>query len=311
MASAAPTTRGREERLDLGPGSLLWRYAGDTRIALLGGSIGLLQLMHPAIGAGVVEHSSFFADPADRVFRSLPRILGVIYDADGEATGAGIRRDHRTIAGTTDDGRRYHALDPATFWWAHATFQHMVEQVVDRFDRHRLTPSERERLYTEGVEWYRRYGVGDSVVPSDRAAFGREWDRVCGEVLEVNDAVRFVLDLLDQRLVPRWDERSGMARPLRLVANLPTSRWVAARGARLVAIGGLPAVVRERFAIRWTRRDALALACVETVVRTGWRLLPASVRWQPRALEGWHRIASARDGALSSRPSPRTSRRSG
>ena len=35
------------EPLELGPESLLWRWAGDTRIAFMGASIGLLQLLHP------------------------------------------------------------------------------------------------------------------------------------------------------------------------------------------------------------------------------------------------------------------------
>ena len=50
----SPAT-GVEPAPELGPTSLLWRYAGDTRIAFLGSTIGLLQLMHPAIGAGVLE----------------------------------------------------------------------------------------------------------------------------------------------------------------------------------------------------------------------------------------------------------------
>jgi uncharacterized protein (DUF2236 family) len=276
-------------RLALGPHSLLWRYAGDTRIAFLGGTIGLLQLMHPAIGAGVLEHSNFFEDPTDRVFRSLPRILGAVYDTDADATGAEVRGYHRSIKGVTADGDRYHALDPATFWWAHATFQFMAEQVADRFDRHRLGTAEREQLYLEGVEWYRRYGVSDRVVPADRAAFEVEWQRVCAEVLEMNDAARFVLRMLDQRMLPTFDERSDLPRWLRPLANLPTSRWATARGSRLVAIGGLPPVVRERFGIPWSRRDARDLRLIEASVRAGWRLLPPSVRWQRRALEGWER----------------------
>ncbi|MDT5239032.1 MAG: hypothetical protein QOD97_1230, partial [Mycobacterium sp.] len=28
------------------------------------------------------------------------------------------------------DGRRYHALTPETYWWAHATFQRMVDRVA-------------------------------------------------------------------------------------------------------------------------------------------------------------------------------------
>ena len=125
----------------LGPQSLLWRYAGDSRIAFMGGTIGLLQLMHPAIGAGVLQHSNFFEDPSDRVFRSLPRILGAVYDADSEATGREVRDFHKPIKGTGDNGRAYHALDPATFWWAHATFQFMAEQVADRSTDDRLSPT--------------------------------------------------------------------------------------------------------------------------------------------------------------------------
>jgi uncharacterized protein (DUF2236 family) len=140
--------------IELGPDSLLWRWAGASRIAYLGGTIGLLQTMHPAIGAALIEHSNFFEDPVDRVFRSLPNILGVVYDEDAEATGRWVRGMHRSIKGEDDgNGNRYHALDPETFWWAHGTFQFMAEQVADRFDRHNLTPEEREQLYQEGVEW--------------------------------------------------------------------------------------------------------------------------------------------------------------
>src|SRR4029077_19790946 len=103
-----------------------------------GPTIGILQLMHPAIGAGVLEHSNFFGDPWGRIFRSLPRILGAVYDEDAASTGRIVRDFHRDIKGVDDAGRRYHALDPETFWWAHATFQYMVEQVAARFDRRRV-----------------------------------------------------------------------------------------------------------------------------------------------------------------------------
>src|SRR6188472_244859 len=98
------------ERIDLGPDSLLWRYAGDQRISFVGPTIGILQLMHPAIGAGVLEHSNFFGDPWGRIFRSLPRILGAVYDEDAGATGRIVRDFHRDIKGVDDAGRRYHAL---------------------------------------------------------------------------------------------------------------------------------------------------------------------------------------------------------
>lgn len=278
-----------DPQVELGPSSLLWRYAGDTRIAFLGGTIGLLQLMHPAIGAGVLEHSSFFEDPSDRVFRSLPRILGAVYDGpQAVATGQEVRDVHRSITGTDDIGRRYHALDPATFWWAHATFQFMAEQVVDRFDRRRLRPHEREQLYQEGIEWYRRYGVSDRCVPPTRADFQQEWDRVCAEVLEVNDAVRFVLHLLDEPL-PRVRADAPTPGWLRPIVDHPITRRVLSQRSRVVAIGGLPHAVRQRFDIPWSWRDQAELDLIEGTVARTWRLLPATFRWQPRAYDGWQR----------------------
>jgi uncharacterized protein (DUF2236 family) len=277
-------------RRDLGPDSLLWRWAGDNRIAFMGGTIGLLQLMHPAIGAGVMQHSDFFEDPYGRVFRSLPRILGVVYDGpEAGGTAKEVRAFHKPITGVDDQGRRYHALDPATFWWAHATFQFMAEQVGDRFDSHRITHAERENLYLDGVEWYRRYGVSDRAVPADRAAFSIEWDRVCAEELEMNAAVEFVLDLLHHPDPLRFE---GALSPLSPIMALPPMRLVTSTAVRLSAIGGLPPVVRKRFGIRWSFHDQLQLDALQLAIAQSWRFVPFSLRWQPRALDGWRRVRS-------------------
>lgn len=278
------------EQVELGPGSLLWRWAGDSRIAFLGGTIGLLQTMHPAIGTALVEHSDFFDDPVDRVFRSLPEILGTIYDEDGEATGRRVRDAHRTIKGRNDGhGRPYHALDPDTYWWAHATFQYMTEQVADRFDRHRLTSGDREQLHREGVAWYRRYGVSGRAIPLTRAAFEVEWDRTCDEVLEMNEATRFILDVLDQPLLPAFQGRSPLPRQLSGLADTRLARRALARPSRLTAIGGLPARVRSRLGIPWSWRDEAELRLLELSVRRAWHRVPARLRWQPRAAAGWAR----------------------
>ena len=283
-----------DDEPELGPESLLWRYAGDTRIALMGGSIGLLQLMHPAIGAGVLDHSNFFEDPFDRVFRSLPAILGAVYDGpDAEATGRWVRDQHRTIAGTDGAGRRYHALDPATYWWAHATFQFMAEQVVDRYDDHRLTVDEREQLYREGLTWYRRYGVSDRTVPPSRAPFQVEWDRVCAEVLEVNDAVAFVLEMLDRPMRLQLPGPLGRLNPL--LRQGPVARILKVP-VRISAIGGLPPAVRERFGIPWSRVDQRQLDALELAIRKAWRFVPFQHRWQPRAQDGWRRVRAESRG---------------
>ena len=76
---------------------------------------------------------------------------------------------------------------------------------------------------------------------------------------------------------------------LRPFANTRVARGLGARASRVVAIGGLPPSVRQRFDIPWSRRDQVELDLLEATVARTWRLLPASARWQPRALDGWRR----------------------
>lgn len=286
-------------RAELGPQSLLWRWAGDMRIAFEGGTAGLLQTMHPAIGQGLIDHSDFFDDPVDRVFRSLPGILGTVYDgAQAEETGLRVRDVHHDIKGTLGvrfGGGRYHALDPATFWWAHATFQRMVDRLATYWDRYRLTEQDSEQLYAEGREWYRRYGMTDSVVPADRAAFEREVARYCRDVLEPNPASDYLIEFINRRTIPDMSASADYPSHPRLRpladALLPTKpvRMALAPPMRLVIFGGLPSVVRERFEIRWSRADERRYRAIRAGIRAGWVYVPASFKWYPAARKGWLR----------------------
>ena len=268
-----------------GPGSLLWRYAGDRRLAFVGLTAGILQLMHPAIGAGVAQHSAFFEDPWERILRSIPQIIGVVYGDDPEALGRMVRDRHRAIRGRDEKGRRYDATDPSTFWWAHATFQNAIEQMIDRYDRACLTPAGREDLYEEGVGWYRRYGMDMAPVPPDRSSFEREWERHCREVLEMTPAAERVVDMAlhgrarDLAFLPAWTRRlqPALATPL----------------LRLSALGGLPPTVRARFAIPWSGRDERAYGALRHTVASLWARLPPERRYGMTAAAAWRRHGGA------------------
>lgn len=283
-------------RIALGPESLLWRWAGDMRIAFEGGTAGLLQTMHPAVGQGLIDYSDFFDDPVDRVFRSLPGILGTIYNGENAAaTGVHVRDFHKSIKGELPGGNRYHALQPETFWWAHATFQRMVDRLALYWDRHRLTDEQNEQLYTEGCEWYRRYGVSDNIVPPDRAAFEREVERYYREVLVPNPASDYLIEFINRRSIPDMSASPDYPTHPRLRpltnALLPTMpvRMALAPPMRLVIFGGLPAFVRDRFGIPWSRRDDRGYRAIRAAIRSGWTYVPASLRWYPVARKGWLR----------------------
>src|SRR5690349_24933738 len=94
-----------------GPDSMVWQHFGSRLGYLHGAAYGILQNMLPALGAGVTQHSDVYDDPWDRLIRSLPQILGVVYDGpDAAATAERIRRYHEPITGVDDEGRPYHAL---------------------------------------------------------------------------------------------------------------------------------------------------------------------------------------------------------
>ncbi|WP_067830597.1 oxygenase MpaB family protein [Nocardia inohanensis] len=257
-------------RPELGPESLLWRYAGDWRSVVEGTSAGVLQLMYPALGAAVARQSEFFGDPFGRIYRSVPQIWATIFAGDHEVRGVRIRELHRDIKGVMGSGERYHALDPGTFWWAHATFTWLIFRSVELYyPAGELDDAGRERLYRETVEWYRRYGVSMRPVPEDYAAFRAAFTRICLEELELTPAARRALEIAEfgePEAIPVLP--AGVARALRRVLR----PW--SRGA---VVGGLPPEVRERFGLRWSRGDERRDRFTTGVVRVGFRVLPGRV----------------------------------
>ena len=216
----------RENRHDLaaarhrwtGPDSLTWKYFGDLRTGMLGVWIGAIQNMYPELGAGVEDHSILLREPLQRVARSVFPIMGVVYDGDRAAeTGAQIRGYHETIKGVDAAGRRYHALNPETFYWAHATFFMLILKTAEYFCGG-LAEAEKRQLFDEHVQWYRMYGMSMRPVPRTWEDFCEYWERTCRNELEIN---RAPLDIFAIRIpkpwfvlmpTPVWDQRSWLPR---------------------------------------------------------------------------------------------------
>jgi uncharacterized protein (DUF2236 family) len=90
---------------------------------------------------------------------------------------------------------------------------------------------------------------------------------------------------------PLLPPQLGLLRPL---VRTSLARFSVFRLVRLCAFGGLPPLVRERFDIAWSSVDTVALDGIELTVRNAWPFVPATMRWQPRALEGWQRVRAER-----------------
>ena len=114
-----------------------------------------------------------------------------VYGAEDDNEGTRVRDFHRDIKGDMP-GRAsaYHALDPDTYFWAHATFVEQVLYFADTFVK-RLTDDEKERIYLESKTWYRRYGVSDRPMPADYAGFQRYWDRMMDEIVVAHPTAKY------------------------------------------------------------------------------------------------------------------------
>jgi uncharacterized protein (DUF2236 family) len=235
---------------------------------LPGTATGVLQLMHPGIGAGVAQHSAFFSDPFDRIYRSIPQIWATIFASDGDARGRVVRDLHRPIKGQDEQGRRYHALDPETFWWAHATFTWNVFRSVELFHLRPLSPAAREQLYAETVTWYDRYGMTHRPVPPDYAAFTEKFERICAETLEMTPAATRALQY---RLADMPGRPLGPAPLSSVLAPL------VAPASELLLVGCLPRTVRERSALPWGPAERAQFRGVVAGLRQTFRLLPRPV----------------------------------
>jgi len=251
----------------LGPGSLLWEVAGDPRGLIPGTAAGIMQLMLPGLGAGVSDHSNFFEDPYDRIFRSIPYIWRSIFagdDVQGDARGREIRDFHPDIKGVDHHGNRYHALDPDVFWWAHATFTWEFFRARELYFPRPLRRAERERLYAETVTWYRRYGVSDRPVPPTYDDFRARFDEIVRDELELTPAVEWVLD--PKTNPGASSDPARLPGPLAPLSGLATK--VGSEVLRVLVYGGMPDTVRRTFEFPWSNGDRVAFAAICGALRT-------------------------------------------
>ena len=125
------------------PDSMIWRVHGDVVSMMVGGVAALLlQMLHPAVLAGVWDHSNFRTDMLGRLRRTARFIAVTTYGdrADAEAAIARVRAIHARLAGTLPDGTSYRADDPSLLAWVHVSEAWCFLAAWQRYGNQRLTP---------------------------------------------------------------------------------------------------------------------------------------------------------------------------
>ncbi|MFD8569396.1 oxygenase MpaB family protein [Streptomyces sp. NPDC059639] len=254
---------------------ILWDTAGDIRSLLALPAAFVLQVAHPAVGAGVDDHSVFRTDPWGRGTRSLTSVLLWVYGGEAAAEeGRRLRRVHRDIRGTDPHGRRYHALTPAYYAWVHAT-GYPVARYARRYFARPFTAEEDARFYAEWLMVGRILGIHDRDMPQTVEEFWPYYEKVLAQEIGPNPVVAELTDA--RRAIPAPPGFRG----LRLL--WPLIRPVLARTLRFLSIGLLPPEARAAVGLPWTARQERRLRRWAVPVRWVAPRLPERLRYLPLA----------------------------
>ena len=241
---------------------------------ILGGPRALLmQIAHPAVAAGVADHSDFPADPYQRLWRTLDAMLTISFgDRDQSAQMAErVTAVHRRVKGTDPDYGPYDALDPDLLLWVHATATDSA-LVTYRLFVSELSPDDRERYYQDMKQQAVALETPPSVLPETLADFERYMERTC-RTLRVSDrARRLARDILSPPV------------PLHL---RPVSRLL-----ELVTTGLLPISLREGYGLGWSASKERLLRAWARSIRTALPLVPGVLRRWPHARAAARRVAA-------------------
>ena len=273
-----------------GPTSQAWLLNREAMLLLGAGPRALLlQIAHPAIAAGVADHSDFRADPWRRLAGTLRSYLTIVYGST-EAARAEVRRLNALHRGVTGPG--YSARDPELSLWVHAT---LVDSTMAVFDAwlEPLSTARRAAFYEETRPIGRAFGIPDPLLPADIDTF----DRYVAGMLDPAGPVR---------VSPVARELAGVVlrpplAPLASLLPLPVGPATAVLGRVPIAayrwtlwpsVGLLPPSVRADYGLPWGTRERLVAAWLVA----GWRawrpLLPRSSRQMPKARAADRRMLS-------------------
>ncbi|MBY8827737.1 oxygenase MpaB family protein [Hephaestia mangrovi] len=162
-----------------GPQSVAWRVHRDVTSMMVGGVAALLlQMLHPAVLAGVWDHSGFRHDMLGRLRRTARFIAVTTYGSAADATAAldRVRMIHDGISGALPDGTTYRASDPALLAWVHVCEVTSFLAAWRRYGEPGMTAADQDRYVAEMMRI--ATPLGANPVPSNRQEAARLIERM-------------------------------------------------------------------------------------------------------------------------------------
>jgi len=243
-----------------GPESVIRRMGNTPLTPLLsGGAAVLLQVAHPLVACGVVEHSGYDRDLSRRLIGTMRALYLIAFGdkAEAEQAGDAVRRAHERVRGTTATrlgpfpaGTPYSASDPELMLWVHATLVHSSLAAYRQFVQP-LTGAELEQYHREMNTVAELFGTPAHVLPRSYGEFQ---------------------DYVEAQLASRTITVTSPAREVASVivaAQLPVAMRILVPAHRLATTKILPPRLRDEYELRWTALHELALPLAARTLRYG------------------------------------------
>lgn len=200
--------------------AVAWRVNGDIVTMMIGGVSGLLlQMLHPAVLAGVWDHSDFRADMHGRLRRTAKFIAVTTYDHahNGQAAIDRVRRIHDKLGGTLPDGTPYRVSDPRLLAWVHVTEITSFLDAWVRYGEPGMSRADQDTYIAEMARIGRELGADP--VPTDRAGADALIQSM-REELKADARTREVADLVMRQRIGGAAERASAALVMAAGADL-------------------------------------------------------------------------------------------
>lgn len=259
--------------------SVAWKINKESIVLLGGGSAALLQLAHPYVAHAIDQHSKTREDVAGRFQRTFTNVFAMVFgDLDHAERAARrvhnihhkIKGDVREDVGAFAKGHQYHANDPDALFWVQATLIHTALQTYELLVG-KLTREQKVRYYQESKLFSLLFGIPDSAVPQDYAAFEAYWVRMINSnVIRVGEPAREMAQFL---FTPPTRAHVGFSSFLKIMTS-----------------GLLPPRIREEYGFPFRKREQVIFRSGTRVLRAVVRATPPRLRYFPAYVEAHRRL---------------------
>lgn len=251
------------------PDSKLWEINRERALLLFGAQRALLmQLAHPLVCQGVLEHSNFKKNPLSRLTHTRIAISTLMFGTREEVldTARQINNAHKPVNGNLKQdnaiykaGTTYDARNPDLTTWVWATLTDTRLVVYEKFVRP-LAHDEKEQFYQESKGILPLLGGNPQETPSSVKDFSNYMEEM------VNDG-KVVVGEVARELSPYiMFKQFPPAKPFSFFMSQ-------------IAIGLLPETIRNQYGFRWNPQKQTFLDATVAVSRRLHPLIPANFRF--------------------------------